>query len=66
MGHYCHSLAVDATINIIASKNCHVGIVFVTQSVTKATLGAKNTPNIALRSFPSIALRIPTALKVVL
>ena len=41
MGHYDHSLSVDATIMV--SKNCpiigkHVGIIFVTQQVTIATL----------------------------
>ena len=47
MGHYYHSLSVDATI--IVSKHCpiigeHVGIIFVTLYVTIATLWpAKNT-----------------------
>ena len=42
MGHYYHSLPVDATI--IALKNCpiigeHIGVISVTQYVTIATLG---------------------------
>jgi len=47
MVHYCHSLLTDATIMV--SKNCpitgeHVGIIFVTEYVTMATLlPAKNT-----------------------
>ena len=47
MGHYNHSLSINAAIMV--SKNCqitgeHVGIIFVTQKVTKETLWrAKNT-----------------------
>ena len=47
MVHYYHSLSIDATIMV--SKHCpitgeHVGIIFVTQYVTMATLlPAKNT-----------------------
>ena len=41
MGHNCHSLSIDTTIMV--SKNCpitgeHVGIIFVTQYVTIATI----------------------------
>ena len=47
MGHYYHSLSVDATIMV--SKNCsiigeHLGIIFVPLLVTIATIRpAKNT-----------------------
>ena len=53
MGHYYHSLSVDATIMV--SKNCpiigeHVGIIFVTQYVAIATLWpAKNTLNFSFK-----------------
>ena len=53
MCHYYHSLSLDATSMV--SKNCpitgeHVGIIFVTQEVTIATLGpAKNTLNFSFR-----------------
>jgi len=53
MGHYYHSLSVDTTIMV--SKNCpiigeHVGIIFVTQQVTIATLWpAKNTLNFSFK-----------------
>ena len=49
MVHYYHSLSIDATI--IVSKHCpitgeHVGIIFMTQYVTMATLlPAKKTLN---------------------
>ena len=49
MVHYYHSLLIDATVMV--SKNCpitgeHVGIIFVTQYVTMATLlPAKKTRN---------------------
>ena len=49
MVHYYHSLLIDATVMV--SKNCpitgkHVGIIFVTQYVTMATLlPAKKTCN---------------------
>ena len=50
MGHFCHSLSVDATIMI--SKNCsiiggHVGIVFVTLMANIATLWPAKTPFIS-------------------
>ena len=53
MGHYDRSLSVDA--RIMVSKNCpitveHVGIFFVTQQVTIATLWpAKNTLNFTFK-----------------
>ena len=53
MGHYYHSLSVDATTMV--SKNCpiigeQVGIIFVTQYVTIATLWpAKNTLNFSFK-----------------
>ena len=53
MGHYYHSLSVDATIMV--SKNYpiigeHVGIIFVTQEVTIAALWpAKNTLNFSFK-----------------
>ena len=53
MGHYYHSLSVDATIMV--SKNCpiiseHVSIIFMTLSVTIATLcPAKNTLNFSFK-----------------
>ena len=49
MGHYNHSLSLDATI--MASENWaitgkHIGIIFVTQYITIATgWPPKNTPN---------------------
>ena len=53
MVHYYHSLSIDATIMV--SKNCpitgeYVGIIFVTQYVTMATLLlAKNTLNFSFK-----------------
>jgi len=55
MGHYNHSLSVDATIMV--SKNCpiideHVVIIFVTLYVTKATVwSAENTLNFSFKYF---------------
>ena len=53
MGHYYHSLSVDATIMV--PKNCpiigeHVGFIFVTQKVAIATLcPAQNTLNFSFK-----------------
>ena len=53
MGHNYHSLSIDATIMV--SENCpitdeHVGIIFVTQYVTIATIWpAKNTLNFSFK-----------------